>query len=135
MLSPRWMKLVRDMRATKGRTALMVLAIAAGVCGVATMLTSYSILERETRRNYLATNPPSATLNVERIEPKLVEQVRRFPGIRQAQAVLLQPQHVHGAGGVEEWGADGSGGKGGMGKGVVYLIRDASNAETVPLTV
>ncbi len=86
MLSPRWMKLVRDVRATKGRTALMVLAIAAGVFGVATMLTSYSILERETRRNYLATNPPSATLNLERIEPKLVEQVRRFPGIKQAQA-------------------------------------------------
>lgn len=86
MLSPRWMKLVRDVRATPGRTALMVLAIALGVCGVATMLSSYSILDRETRRNYMATNPPSATLNLEHIEPGLVAKVRNFPGIKEAQA-------------------------------------------------
>lgn len=86
MLSPRWIKLLRDVGATKGRMALMVLAIAAGVFGVATMLSSYSILDRETRRNYLATNPPSATLTLERITPELVEQVRHFPGIKEAQA-------------------------------------------------
>jgi putative ABC transport system permease protein len=86
VLSPRWRKLLGDVRATRGRMALMVLAMAVGVCGVATMLSSYSILDRETRRNYLATNPPSATLNLEHIDPALVDKVRHFPGIKEAQA-------------------------------------------------
>jgi putative ABC transport system permease protein len=86
MLSPRWMKLLRDVQFTPGRIALMVLAMAAGVCALATMLTSYEILDREVTSNYRATNPPSATLRFESITPALVEQVRHFPGIAQAQA-------------------------------------------------
>ncbi|MES2018728.1 MAG: FtsX-like permease family protein [Pseudomonadota bacterium] len=86
MLSPRWIKLLRDAQATPGRIALMVLAIAAGVCGLATMASSYTILARETTRNYLDTNPPSATLRLDRIDAPLVDAVRRFPGVRDAQA-------------------------------------------------
>jgi putative ABC transport system permease protein len=86
MLSPRWTKLLRDALATPGRMLLMVLAIAAGVCGMATMLSSYTILSRETTRNYLDTNPPSATLRLDRIDTALVDAVRRFPGIADAQA-------------------------------------------------
>src|SRR4051812_13547283 len=86
MLSPRWKKLLRDAQATPGRIALMVLAIAAGVCGLATMLSSYTILSRETTRNYLDTNPPSATLRLDRIDAPLIAAVRRFPGIADAQA-------------------------------------------------
>jgi putative ABC transport system permease protein len=86
MLSPRWRKLVRDAQTTPGRVALMILAIAAGVCALATMLSSYTILSRETTRNYLDTNPPSATLRLDRIDAPLIEAVRRFPGIADAQA-------------------------------------------------
>ncbi|MES2298601.1 MAG: FtsX-like permease family protein [Pseudomonadota bacterium] len=86
MLSPRWIKMVRDVGATPGRIALMVLAMAAGVCALATMLSSYTILAREVPRNYLATNPPSAMLRFDAITPELVARVRRFPGIREAQA-------------------------------------------------
>ncbi|MFL6657878.1 MAG: FtsX-like permease family protein [Massilia sp.] len=89
MLSPRWIKLLRDAKATPGRIVLMVLAIAAGVCGMATMLSSYTILSRETTRNYLDTNPPSATLRLDRIDAPLVEAVRRFPGIADAQAASV----------------------------------------------
>ncbi|WP_146204255.1 ABC transporter permease [Massilia glaciei] len=86
MLSPRWSKLRRDMQATPGRVALIVLAMAAGVCALATMLGSLAILTRETRANYLATNPPSATLQIERIDAPLLATVRAFPGIAAAQA-------------------------------------------------
>jgi putative ABC transport system permease protein len=86
MLSPRWIKLLRDAHSTPGRMALMVLAMAAGVFGLATMLSSYTILSRETTRNYLDTNPPSATLRLDRIDAPLVDAVRRFPGIADAQA-------------------------------------------------
>ncbi|MCU6499315.1 ABC transporter permease [Rugamonas sp. A1-17] len=86
MLSPRWRKLLRDVALTPGRVALMVLAMAAGVCALATMLSSYTILSRETTRNYLDTNPPSATLQLERIDAPLLAAIRAFPGIAQAQA-------------------------------------------------
>ncbi len=89
MLSPRWKKLLRDAQTTPGRIALMVLAIAAGVCGLATMLSSYTILSRETTRNYLDTNPPSATLRLDRIDAPLIAAVRRFPGIADAQASAI----------------------------------------------
>ncbi|MYM86936.1 FtsX-like permease family protein, partial [Rugamonas sp. FT82W] len=86
MLSPRWRKLLRDVALTPGRVALMVLAMAAGVCALATMLSSYTILSRETTRNYLDTNPPSATLQLARIDAPLLAAIRAFPGIAQAQA-------------------------------------------------
>ncbi|MES2148212.1 MAG: ABC transporter permease [Pseudomonadota bacterium] len=95
MLSPRWIKLLRDARLTPGRFAMMVLAIAAGVCGLATMLSSYSILARETTRNYRATNPPSATLTIAGIDAGLMAQVRRFPGIAQAEAGATAGAIVH----------------------------------------
>ncbi len=89
VLSPRWRKLLRDVAHTPGRTALMVLAMAAGVCALATMLSSYTILSRETTRNYLDTNPPSATLQLDAIDAPLLAAIRAFPGIADAQASAL----------------------------------------------
>ncbi|MFZ6875110.1 ABC transporter permease [Undibacterium sp. Di27W] len=86
LLKPRWMKLARDAELMPGRTAMMILAIAAGVFGLATMLGSYSILTREIRQNYLATNPASATLKIDNIDAALVQAIRNFPGIAAAQA-------------------------------------------------
>lgn len=86
MLSPRWTKLVRDVQLTPGRIAMMMLAIAAGVFGFATMLSSYTILAREISRNYLDTNPASATLRLDNIDTSLLATIRAFPGIATAQA-------------------------------------------------
>ncbi|MES2036236.1 MAG: FtsX-like permease family protein [Pseudomonadota bacterium] len=86
LLKPRWMKLARDAQLMPGRTAMMILAIAAGVFGLATMLTSYTILIREIRQNYLATNPASATLRIDSIDTQLMQAIRNFPGIAAAQA-------------------------------------------------
>lgn len=85
-LSPRWMKLARDVQLTPGRIAMMLLAIAAGVFGLATMLSSYTILTREIRQNYLATNPASAMLKIDNIDAALLKAIRNFPGIAAAQA-------------------------------------------------
>ncbi|MBI3884600.1 MAG: ABC transporter permease [Opitutae bacterium] len=86
MNHPRWQKLRGDLRAYRGRVALMVLALAAGLLGVTAMLTAYTILTREIARNYLATNPASATLELERVDPALVAQAAAFPGIAEAEA-------------------------------------------------
>jgi putative ABC transport system permease protein len=61
-MRPRWMKLVRDTRATQGRLLTMVAALAAGIAGVVTMLSTYTVLTREVTDNYLRSKPASATL-------------------------------------------------------------------------
>ncbi|MES2825704.1 MAG: FtsX-like permease family protein [Pseudomonadota bacterium] len=86
MLNTRWIKLLRDLQMTPWRIALMLLAIAIGIFGFTTMFTGYVLVTREVSRNYLATNPASATLQVENIDTDLLAGVRRFPGIALAQA-------------------------------------------------
>jgi len=86
MNHPRWQKLFGDLREYRGRVTMMVLAVAAGLFGVGAMLTAYTVLTREIARNYLSTNPASATLEMSRVEPDLVAQVSAFPGIAEAEA-------------------------------------------------
>ncbi|HEY3366110.1 MAG TPA: FtsX-like permease family protein [Symbiobacteriaceae bacterium] len=86
MLSPRWQKLWRDLWLTRGRTTMMVIAIAVSIFGVGAVLTTYSTLTREISRNYLGTNPASATLEMDKVDDALVAAVRGRPGIADAEA-------------------------------------------------
>lgn len=86
MLSPRWRKVAGDLQATRGRIAMIALAIAVGIFGVGTILSAYGILTREIKRNYLGTNPAAAQLEVDGLDNTLVEAVRLRPGIEDAEA-------------------------------------------------
>ncbi len=87
MTGTRWKKLGRDLWTERWRVVLMVAAIAVSLVGVGAVLGGYSILTREVPRNYLGTHPASAALELESgVEPALVEEVRRRPGIADAQA-------------------------------------------------
>lgn len=86
MLSPRWMKLLRDAQATQGRMLMMLLATGLGIFAVATILSAYTILTREMSANYLATNPASAALQLDRVDDALLAQVRQRPEIAAAEA-------------------------------------------------
>lgn len=86
MISPRWRKLLRDLRTAKGRMTMMVLAIAVGIFGVGTILSAYSILTREISRNYLDTNPASALIELDKVSDSLVDSVRLRSGIAAAEA-------------------------------------------------
>ncbi len=86
MLSPRWRKAAGDLRAHPGRTALVVLAIAVGLAGAATILDAWALVRVATQRGYLASDPPAATLHVDGVDAALLAQVRSFPGVRDAQA-------------------------------------------------
>ncbi len=87
MASPRWTKLLRDVRAERGRLALMVVAIAASLAGVGAVLGAYSVLTREIAVNYLGTRPAAATLELPSgVDAALVAAVRRLPGIADAEA-------------------------------------------------
>jgi len=102
MFSPRWQKLRRDLALAKGRTAMMVIAIAVGVFGVGTVLIAYAILTREISRNYLGANPASATLELDKaVDDELLVAVRQRPGIAdgQARATVMARVQI----GPDEW--------------------------------
>lgn len=85
--SPRWLKLVSDLKAEKGRMVLMIAAILVSLVAVGTVLGAYAILTREIAANYMGTHPSEATLELEDgITPDLVEQVRRRQDMREAEA-------------------------------------------------
>jgi putative ABC transport system permease protein len=86
MRSPRWQKLLRDLWLTRGRTALMVIAIAVSLFGVGTVLSAYAILTPEISRNYLGTHPASATIELDQVDDALLAAVRARPGIAAAEA-------------------------------------------------
>ncbi len=87
MLSPRWLKLLRDLTVERGRAALMVAALATSLLGIGTILGAQAILTREISRNYLGTHPASATLEVAGgVDRDLVDRALRQPGIADAEA-------------------------------------------------
>jgi putative ABC transport system permease protein len=85
MLSTRWIKLIRDLQATPWRIAIMLLTIALGLFAFTGLLVSFSLLTREVRTNYLATNPATASFHVDHLNSELLDRIRLFPGVDQAQ--------------------------------------------------
>ncbi len=86
MLSLRWKKVVRDLWANRSRSALAILAMTIGMMGASAVLCAYSILVRELDANYMRTNPASATIVTEAVDPALIHAVRHLPGISAAEA-------------------------------------------------
>lgn len=84
-MNPRWMKLWRDLRAARGRLAMVVVAIAISLGAVGAILSAYAILTREIRANYLGTNPATAWIEVGEVSPELAAAARTRPGIADAE--------------------------------------------------
>ncbi len=80
-----WRKAVRDFWHERARTALVVLAIALGISAFAAVLSSYAILTRELDLGYLATNPASAVIRVDRIDDDLVKAILQNPEVSDAE--------------------------------------------------
>lgn len=80
-----WRKAIRDFWTERGRTTLVVLAIALGISAFASVLSSYAILTRELDRGYLETNPASAVLRVDRIDDHLVAAILQNPEVSDAE--------------------------------------------------
>src|SRR5262245_40949861 len=81
----RWNKVIADLRLNAARSFLVVAAIAIGLAGFGALLSTYSILTRELNSGYLATNPASATLFTDNVDDALLNAVRNFDGIAQAE--------------------------------------------------
>jgi len=86
MIAPRWRKVLRDIGEAPVRSSLAVVAMAAGVFGLGTILTSYSILTRELEKTFADTRPASAILIVDNADDAVVASVRAVPGVLDAEA-------------------------------------------------
>ncbi|MGB3563900.1 MAG: FtsX-like permease family protein, partial [Thermoanaerobaculia bacterium] len=86
MASARQMKILRDLRLHKGRTLLVILAIAVGLIGAGTVLDKYSLVRQAIDSGFLASNPPAATLLTDRLTPEALAHVQQLPEVRDAEA-------------------------------------------------
>lgn len=86
MRNPRWTKVLRDLWLHKARTLLVVAAIAVGIAGAGTVLNTRALVRRAVDEGFAATNPPSATLQVDSIDAALLRIVRGIPGVLGAEA-------------------------------------------------
>lgn len=82
----RWIKLLRDVKAESGRALLMLAAVGFALFAVTTMLAAYGIVTREVTRNYLSTNPASATIDVAEVTPGMLAAAKAYPGVADAEA-------------------------------------------------
>src|SRR5262249_32617529 len=79
-------KVQRDLWLARGRTAVLVFAMAVSLTTIGAILGAYGALAREMPRSFLSSRPASATLVVhDGVEPALLEAVRRRPGIADAE--------------------------------------------------
>src|SRR5439155_10754856 len=101
VIAPRWRKVLRDTFGQRGRSLLAVLAMAAGVFEITTMVHEYALLEPALHGMYARTRPASATLLVDRVSDALVDSVRCMPGVGDAEArpVIVARVRV----GPDEW--------------------------------
>lgn len=76
MTDTRLLKAVRDLWFDRGRTIIVILAIAIGIFAAGTVLAGYSILDRELNANYMDTNPPSAILWTDNVNASLIRDVK-----------------------------------------------------------
>lgn len=86
-MRPRYKKVFNDLKSDPAKNLMLVLAIAIGVFGIGTILGGYAVLKREMARNYMGTNPASATIKLEGVSVgrSLVDSVKALPEVKTAE--------------------------------------------------
>ena len=79
-------KVIGDFWQERTRTILVVTAIAIGIAAFSAVMSAFAILTRELDRGYLATNPASATLLVDRVDDELLSAIVTTSGVGDAEA-------------------------------------------------
>ncbi|MDA8123828.1 MAG: FtsX-like permease family protein [Deltaproteobacteria bacterium] len=85
MTTLRWKKIMSDLWINRSRSFLAALAMVIGVIGLGAVLCAYGILMRELDANYMRTNPASIVITVQPATKDLVNAVRNFPGVGEAE--------------------------------------------------
>lgn len=85
MSMTRWRKVTGDLSVNKMRTFFVILAICLGVFGISVVADSYSILLREMDRNYMNTDPASASLTTSTVSDAEMKKILGLPYIKDAE--------------------------------------------------
>ena len=85
MLRTRWRKVLLDLHSNKARTLLVIAAIAVGVFAVGLVAVAQHILLGELTRDYLSSNPASATIHTMPLDDAFIESVRTMPDVAEAE--------------------------------------------------
>jgi putative ABC transport system permease protein len=85
-MKTRYKKVLRDLTVEYGKTFMLAIAVAIGVFGIGTIMGGYGVLKREMRKNYLGTNPASATLEIDTtLSDNVLESINMMPGIKEVE--------------------------------------------------
>lgn len=85
MLRTRWRKVLLDLRSNKARTILVIAAITVGVFAVGLVAVAQHILLGELTRDYLSSNPASATIYTMPLDDEFIKSVANMPEVAQAE--------------------------------------------------
>ena len=85
MLRTRWRKVFLDLRSNKARTILVIAAITVGVFAVGLVAVAQHILLGELTRDYLSSNPASATIYTMPLDDAFIESVAAMPEVALAE--------------------------------------------------
>ncbi|MBE2223539.1 MAG: ABC transporter permease [Anaerolineae bacterium] len=85
MLRTRWRKVFLDLRSNKARTILVIAAITVGVFAVGLVAVAQHILLSELTRDYLSSNPASATIYTMPLDDEFIKSVENMPEVAQAE--------------------------------------------------
>lgn len=84
MVSPRWQKVIDDLWNNKGRTLLVVLAIAVGVMLFGGIFITQEVMAEQMQNSYRETNPSTITMIVSPFEDDLVQAVQDLREVQSA---------------------------------------------------
>ncbi|MBA4136189.1 MAG: hypothetical protein C0518_02595 [Opitutus sp.] len=100
-MSTPFRKVLGDLRQHAVQVALIALVIVIGTAGVVGALNARAILEREIERSFAAARAPDLGLQVDRVEPALLEVVRTHEDVEDADA--RRTWMTRSAGGNDDW--------------------------------
>jgi putative ABC transport system permease protein len=89
MISPRWLKVLRDLWDNKSRTILSVLSIAVGVIAFGGMLITRETILVNLNQAYRASNPSDITIDLGPYDRELIRWVKLQPGVQDAAGLTV----------------------------------------------
>ena len=89
MISPRWLKVLRDLWENKSRTALSVLSIAVGVIAFGGMLIARQTILANLDQSYRGSNPSDITLDIGAFDRELIRWAKNQPNVKEADGLTV----------------------------------------------
>lgn len=84
-MRPRWQKVINDLWSNRTRSLLVILSIATGLFSLGTITTMRAIIHHDMRVGYAAAIPANIQLVTSYFDHRMVDRMKKIPGVRQAE--------------------------------------------------